>query len=42
VAVDGGAFDKEVSRVDETRYKDKVEEFLTGPLLKPIETLSEI
>jgi hypothetical protein len=31
-------FGKAVRRVNETRYKDKVEELLAGPLLEPIET----
>jgi hypothetical protein len=38
VAIDGEDFGKEVSRVNETRYKDKAEELLVGPLLKLIET----
>jgi hypothetical protein len=33
VAVDGEDFGKEVSRVNETRYKTKAEELLAGPLL---------
>ncbi len=38
MTVDGKDFGKEVSRVNKTRYKDKAEELLAGPLLKPIET----
>jgi hypothetical protein len=38
VAVDGEDFGEKVGRVDETRDKDKAEEVLACPLLKPIET----
>jgi hypothetical protein len=38
VAVDGDDFGEEVSRVNKTRYKDKAEELLAGPLPKPSET----
>jgi hypothetical protein len=38
VAVDGEDFGKNVSRVNKARDKNKAEELLAGPLLKPIET----
>jgi hypothetical protein len=38
VSVDRKDFGKKVGRVDETREKDKTEELLAGPLLKPIKS----
>ena len=38
MSVDRKDFGKKVGRVDETREKDKTEEVLAGPLLKPIKS----
>ena len=38
MSVDRKDFGKKVGRVDETREKDKTEELLAGPLLKPIKS----
>ncbi len=38
MAVDGEDFGKKASRVNNARDKDKTEELLAGPLLKPMET----
>ena len=38
MSVDGKDFGKKVGRVDETREKNKTEELLAGPLLKPIKS----
>jgi hypothetical protein len=38
VSVDRKDFGKKVGRVDETREKNKTEELLAGPLLKPIKS----
>jgi hypothetical protein len=38
VSVDRKDFGKKVGRVDEAREKNKTEELLAGPLLKPIKS----
>ena len=38
MSVDRKEFGKKVGRVDETREKNKTEELLAGPLLKPIKS----
>ncbi len=38
MSVDRKDFGKKVGRVDETREKNKTEELLAGPLLKPIQS----
>ena len=38
MSVDRKDFGKKVGRVDETREKNKTEELLAGPLLKPIKS----
>ncbi len=38
MSVDGKDFGEKVGRVDEAREKNKTEELLAGPLLKPIKS----
>ncbi len=38
MSVDGKEFGKKIGRVDEARKKNKTEELLAGPLIKPIKS----